>query len=97
MNSLSMEGRRREAEEKMEALGYVLRADGVCVCVCVCVCVFGGAKDQREFENKCEKGKGKEGERRLSASVMNGPSAFVVCVCVCIISFLSPRTSRLQI
>ena len=49
----------------------------VCVCVCVCACVFGGVKDEREFGNKCEKGKGKEGERHLSASVMNSPSAFV--------------------
>ena len=46
------------------------------VCVCVCVCV-GGVKDQRECGQKCEKGKIKECERRLSASVMNSPSAFV--------------------
>ena len=48
-----------------------------CECECVCVCVWG-LKDQKEFGNKCEKGKGKEGERRLSASVMNSPS--VVCM-----------------
>ena len=52
----------------------------VCVCVCVCVCVLcvclGGEGSERIW-NKCEKGKGKEGERRLSASVMNSPSAFV--------------------
>ena len=36
-----------------------------------------GVKDQREFGNKYEKGKGKEGERHLSASVMNSPSTFV--------------------
>ena len=47
-----------------------------CVCVCVCVCVWG-VKDHKEFWNKCEKGKGKEGERRLSASVMNSPLPFV--------------------
>ena len=46
----------------------------VCVCVCVCVCLGG---EESEFGNKCEKGKGKEGERRLSASVMNSPSPFV--------------------
>ena len=40
--------------------------------MCVCVGV-GGVKDQ----NKCGKGKGKEGERHLLASVMNSPSAFV--------------------
>ena len=53
----------------------------VCVCLCVCracmrVCVFGGGEES-EFGNKCEKGKGKEGERRLSASVMNSPLPFV--------------------
>ena len=48
----------------------------VSVCVCVCVCVFGGGEES-EFGNKCEKGKGKEGERRLSASVMNSPLPFV--------------------
>ena len=56
----------------------------VCVCVraCVCACVracvrvcLGG--EESEFGNKCEKGKGKEGERRLSASVMNSPLPFV--------------------
>ena len=53
-----------------------------CVCVCVsmcvyvCVCVFGGVKDQREFGINVRKEK-VEGERRLSASVMNSPSAFV--------------------
>ena len=46
----------------------------VCVCVCVCVCLGG---EESEFGNKCEKGKGKEGERRLSASVMNSPLPFV--------------------
>ena len=30
------------------------------------VCVFRRVKDQRECRNKYEKGKGKEGERRLS-------------------------------
>ena len=48
-----------------------------CVCVCVCVCVFGEVKDQKEFGNKCEKGKGKERERRFLVSVMNSPSTFV--------------------
>ena len=47
---------------------------GVCVCVCVCV---GRGKDQRECGNKCEQGKVKECERRLSVSVMNSHSAFV--------------------
>ena len=54
----------------------------MCVCVCVCGCVFpgvggGGVKDQKEFGNKCEKRKEKEGARRLSASVMNIPLPFV--------------------
>ena len=50
----------------------------VCVCVCgVCVCVCLGGEESEIIWNKCEKGKGKEGERRLSASVMNSPSAFV--------------------
>ena len=54
----------------------------VCVCVCaracvrVCVCVCLGGEES-EFGNKCEKGKGKEGERRLSASAMNSPLPFV--------------------
>ena len=48
----------------------------MCVCVCVCVCV-GGVKDQREYGKKCEKGKVKECERRLSVSVMNNNSVFV--------------------
>ena len=48
----------------------------VCVCVCMCMCV-GGVKDQREYGNKCEKGKVKECERHLLVSVMNSPSAFV--------------------
>ena len=30
-------------------------------------------KDHREFGDKCEKGEGKDGERHLSASVMNTP------------------------
>ena len=41
----------------------------------MCVCLGGG--EESEFGNKCEKGKGKEGERRLSASVMNSPLPFV--------------------
>ena len=54
----------------------------VCVCICVCMCVHvcvcvWGVKDQREFGNKYEKGKGKEGETYLSMSVMNSTSAFV--------------------
>ena len=48
----------------------------MCVCVFMCVCVWG-VKDQREFGIECEKGKGKEGERCLSASVMNSSSPFV--------------------
>ena len=47
----------------------------VCVCMCVCVCVLGG--EESEFGNKCENGKGKEGERHLSASVLNSPLPFV--------------------
>ena len=48
------------------------------LCMCVCVCVWGGGGEGSErICNKCEKGKGKEGERRLSASVMNNPSPFV--------------------
>ena len=34
----------------------------------MCVCL--GCEDHRESGNKCEKVKGEEGERRLSASVM---------------------------
>ena len=45
----------------------------MCVCVCVCVCL--GGEESEIIWNKCGKGKGKEGERRLSASVMNSPSA----------------------
>ena len=45
------------------------------MCVHVCVCL-GGEGSERIW-NKCEKGKGKEGERCLSASVMNSSSAFV--------------------
>ena len=37
------------------------------------MCVWG-VKHQKIF-GKCEKGKGKEGERHLSASVVNSPSA----------------------
>ena len=47
----------------------------VCVRVCVCVCVWG-VKDQKEFGINVRKEK-VEGERRLSATVMNSPSAFV--------------------
>ena len=43
--------------------------------ISVCVCVWGGEGLERIW-NKCEKGKGKVGERHLSASVMNGPSPF---------------------
>ena len=60
---------------------------GVCVCVwmCACVCVCGGVcmcvclggEGSEIIWNKCEKGKGKEVERHLSASVMNSPSSFV--------------------
>ena len=46
------------------------------MCVCVCVCGGGGEGSERIW-NKCEKRKGKEGERHLSASVMNSPSPFV--------------------
>ena len=49
----------------------------VCACVCVCVCLGGGGEGSERIWNKCEKGKGKEVERRLSASVMNSPSSFV--------------------
>ena len=35
--------------------------------------------EESEFGNKCEKGKGKEGERRLSASVMNSPLPLILC------------------
>ena len=43
----------------------------------MCVCVWG-VNDQKEFGiYECEKGKGKEDVRRLSASVMNSPSPFV--------------------
>ena len=54
----------------------VCRCVGVCVCVCVCVCIFGGEKSERIWKEVREL-KGKESERRLSASVMNSPSAFV--------------------
>ena len=40
------------------------------------MCVFGGEGSEIIW-NKCEKGKGEEGERRLSASAMNSPSPFV--------------------
>ena len=43
--------------------------------MCVCVCL-GGEGSERIW-NKCEKGKRKEGERCLLASVMNNPMAFV--------------------
>ena len=47
------------------------------VVLCVCVCVWG-VNDQKEFGiYECEKGKGKEDVRCLSASVMNSPSPFV--------------------
>ena len=52
------------------------RNKSVCVCVCVCVCIWG-VKDQKVFGNRCEKGKGKDGKRRLSVSVMTSSSAFV--------------------
>ena len=55
---------------------YLLSSPVAVPRVCVCVCVFGGGEES-EFGNKCEKGKGKEGERRLSASVMNSPLPFV--------------------
>ena len=41
----------------------------------VCVCLEG--EESERIWNKCEKGKGKEDERRLSVSVMNSPSPFV--------------------
>ena len=44
------------------------------MCVCVCVCVWG-VKDQKEFGINVRKKK-VEGERRLSASVMNSSSPF---------------------
>ena len=42
----------------------------VCVCVCVTVCVCLGGEGSERISNKikCEKEKGKEGERCLSAS-----------------------------
>ena len=43
----------------------------------VCVCL-GGEGSERIW-NKCEKGKGTESERHLSASVTNNPSPFVQC------------------
>ena len=43
--------------------------------IIVCVCL--GGKGAERFWDKCEKGKGKEGERCLSVSVMNSPSPFV--------------------
>ena len=49
----------------------------LCVCVCVCACVCLGGEESERIWNKFEKGKGKEGERHLSASVMNSPLAFV--------------------
>ena len=49
---------------------------GVGVCGCGCVCVYGGEESERMW-GRCEKGKVKESERRLSASVMNSFSAFV--------------------
>ena len=58
-----MQGPRRACAERVTVVGS-------------CVCVFGGGEES-EFGNKCEKGKGKEGERRLSASVMNSPLPFV--------------------
>ena len=42
----------------------------------MCVCVWE-VKDQREFGNKCVKGKGKDGERHLLLSVIKSSSAFV--------------------
>ena len=47
------------------------------VCLCVFVCAFGGGERSEGIWNKCEKGKGKEVERRSSVSVMNSPSSFV--------------------
>ena len=41
------------------------------------VCVFGGGEGSERIWNKYEKGKGKESERHLLASVMNNPSPFV--------------------
>ena len=51
--------------------------ESVRVSVCVCVCVWVGGEGSEWIWNKCEKGKVKEGERRLSASVMNSPLPFV--------------------
>ena len=48
----------------------------VCVLCVVCVCVWGGKGSERIW-NKCEKGKEKDGERHLSASVMSSPLPFV--------------------
>ena len=45
------------------------------MCVCVCVCL--GGEESEIIWNKCEKGKGKKVERRLSASVMNSICARV--------------------
>ena len=45
-------------------------------CVCVCVCIFGGENSENMGRSE-RKLKGKECERRLSASVMNSLSAFV--------------------
>ena len=44
--------------------------------IVLCVCVWE-VKDQREFGNKCVKGKGKDGERHLLLSVIKSSSAFV--------------------
>ena len=49
----------------------------VCVCVRTRVCACLGGEGSERISNKCEKRKGKEGERRLSVSVMNSPSPFV--------------------
>ena len=46
------------------------------MCACMCVYLFGGEGSEIIW-NKCEKGKGKEGKRYLSTSVMNSPSAIV--------------------
>ena len=69
----------------MTLLWFSRVCDCVCVCVCVCECVracvracvcLGGEGSERIW-SKCEKGKGKEVERHLSASVMNSPSSFM--------------------
>ena len=66
----------KEEREGMEQLNKEILYTNITNVHCIRVCVFGG-EESREFENKCEKGKGKEGTGHLSASVINSPSPFV--------------------